>query len=352
MRIQFVLEWPVMTGGVRVVYEHAVGLRARGHQVTILAPPIAIPRWGPGLERAWRRFLRERWTGEIRDGLRSYGLDSLVVPFDPGCLELVPEADAVVATAWLTAEWVAAMPERAGRKFYLVQQYEAWTESLRARVDATWRLPLRKIVISHWLQRLAAERFGEQVMRIPNGVDTRRFHPPPAATQREAEAGMLYEPLPWKGMEDGFAAIDEVARALPDARFLIFGRGRLRQRLPTASRYVRDPRQDELARLYGAAEIFMNPSHSEGFSLAILEAMACGCALVATAVGEVPEMGRPGEDYWMVPPRDSRAMGAAIIALLRDPARRRAMADAGQRLAASYTWGRATDMLENALGQS
>ena len=90
----------------------------------------------------------------------------------------------------------------------------------------------------------------------------------------------------------------------------------------------------------------MNPSHSEGFSLTILEAMACGCALVATAVGEVPEMGRPGVDYWMVPPHDPHAIAESVLELLRDTGRRRALAARGLRLAESYSWERATDQLE------
>jgi glycosyltransferase involved in cell wall biosynthesis len=352
MRIQFVLEWPVMTGGVRVVCEHAARLRARGHEVSFLAPAVRIPRLGAGSWRAWKGYLRERLTGGIRDGLRSYGLEAILVPFDPRRPAEVPAADAVVATAWLTAEWVAAMPERAGRKFYLVQQYEAWTEDIRARVDATWKLPLRKIVIAGWLERLASERFGEHVERIPNGVDMRRFPPPPPDPQLATTVGMLYEPLPWKGIEDGLTALREVAREAPGTPFLLFGRARLRHRLPPGSRYVRDPRQDELAGLYGASQVFVNPSHSEGFSLTILEAMACGCAVVATAVGEVPEMGRPGIDYWMVPPRDPGAIAAAVVALLRDPGRRRALAEAGRCLAGSYTWDRATDLLEPILAES
>lgn len=96
-------------------------------------------------------------------------------------------------------------------------------------------------------------------------------------------------------------------------------------------------------------DVFLNSSHSEGFSLVILESMACGCALVATAVGETPEMGRPGEQYLMTPPHDPERLADAALSLLRDPPRMRGMAAAGLALARSYDWGRATDMLEQAL---
>jgi glycosyltransferase involved in cell wall biosynthesis len=343
MRIQFVNQSLVLTGGMRVVCEHAARLRRRGHEVTLLAPPLRLPELGRATLGAWKHYAYERWSGRIEDGLRGYGLESAVVRFDPARPDRVPGADAVIATAWPTAEWVDAMPAAAGQRYYLVQQYEAWTDEIRNRVDATWRLPLRKIVIAGWLERMARERFGESVWaRIPNGVDTARFRPRADAGREPIRVGLLYDASPWKGTDDG-------VRALRRLGFVVFGRPRLRHRLPPRSRYVRDPRQAGLPAVYQAMDIYLNSSHSEGFSLVILEAMACGCATVATAVGEVPEMGRPGIEYLMVPAHDPEAIANAALELVRDPARRRSVAEAGLSLARRYTWDRATDLLENAL---
>jgi len=315
------------------------------------------PRLGGAPLGAWKHYAYQRWSGRIEDGLRAYGLGDAVVRFDPERPGQVPAADAVVATAWPTAEWVAAMPVSAGRKFYLVQQYEAWTEEIRPRVDATWGLPLRKIVIAGWLERLARERFGQPVWaRIPNGVDAERFRPGPATTGdpggRAVTVGMLYEISPWKGAADGVAALWRMHQAEPGLRFVVFGRPRLRLALPPGSRYVRDPRQADLPSVYQAMDIYLNSSHSEGFSLVILEAMACGCATVATAVGETPEMGRPGIEYLMVPPRDPDAIANTALELVRDPGRRRSIAEAGLAMARRYTWEHATELLEQALGAS
>jgi glycosyltransferase involved in cell wall biosynthesis len=349
VRILFVNQSLLLTGGFRVVCEHARGLIRRGHEVRLLAPPVRPPAAGGGLA-AWKHYLYERWSGRLEEGLRAYGLEPAVVRFDPARPERVPGADAVVATAWPTAEWVAAMPGSAGRKYYLVQQYEAWTEDIRGRVDRTWKLPLRKIVIAGWLERLGRERFGEEVWaRIPNGVDSGRFRPPAVRSGSGVTVGMFYDAAPWKGAGDGIAALWQLHEAEPGLRFLLFGRHRVRQALPPGARYLRDPRQADLPAVYGAADVFLNSSHSEGFSLVLLEAMACGCALVATAVGETPEMGVPGAEYLMVPPRDAAALAAAALGLVRDPARRRAVAEAGLALARRYTWERATDRLERAL---
>lgn len=348
LTIQFVNESLALTGGFRVVLEHATRLIRRGHAVRLLAPPIRAPRPGASLA-AWRGWLYRRFSGSIEDGLRSYGMIGAVQHIDPSRCAEVPAGDAVVATAWPTAEWVADMPERAGRKYYLVQQYEAWAGADPARVDRTWTLPLRKIVIAGWLERLATERFGSPAWaRVPNGVDGVRFHP----VSRRAGSpvvGMLYDLQAWKGADDGIEALWSVHRAHPEARFLLFGRHRMRHRPPPGSRYVRDPRQQVLPRLYASMDVFLNASHSEGFSLVILEAMASGVATVATAVGEVPDMGTPGRDYLMVPAKDTAALAMAVSELLSDSERRESVATAGLALAGRYTWDGATDLFERAL---
>lgn len=348
MIIQFVLQSLALSGGIRVVFEHAVALRQRGHQVRLLVPPRGAP-WGALSLTRWKGFLYERWRGGAAEGLREYGLESEVVEADLASPSAWPAADATFATAWRTAEWLAAAPSRVGRKLYLVQGYEAWTEELREPVDATWRLPLEKVVIAGWLQRLAAEQFGSPAHRIPNGVDPRRFPRRAVSSPGAITVGMMYDIAPWKGAIDGFEAFSLVHREERSVRFLIVGRHRLRHALPPNARYVRDPRQSTLPALYREMDIFVNSSHTEGFSLVTLEAMASGCALVATAVGEVPEMGRVGEDYRMVSVRDPQAIAHEVLAMVRDRARLTATAEAGHQLALTYSWARATDALERIL---
>ena len=73
---------------------------------------------------------------------------------------VLPDGDALIATAWQSAAPVAEAPDRCGRKFYFVQHYESLYHGAAAAVDATYRLPLRKIVISTWLAEIMASRFG------------------------------------------------------------------------------------------------------------------------------------------------------------------------------------------------
>jgi glycosyltransferase involved in cell wall biosynthesis len=77
-------------------------------------------------------------------------------------------------------------------------------------------------------------------------------------------------------------------------------------------------RDAELAR----AEVFCLPSHAEGLPMAMLEAMAAGRAVVATAVGAIPEALRDGDNGLLVPPRDEQALAGALAHLMGDSALR------------------------------
>lgn len=83
-----------------------------------------------------------------------------------------------------------------------------------------------------------------------------------------------------------------------------------------------------------AADIFVLPSRSEGFSNAIVEAMAAALPVVATDVGGNAEAVRDGITGFIVPPEDPEVLAAAIARLLTDPAKASQMGSAGKALAA------------------
>jgi sugar transferase (PEP-CTERM/EpsH1 system associated) len=85
-----------------------------------------------------------------------------------------------------------------------------------------------------------------------------------------------------------------------------------------------------------AFDIFVLSSDWEGMSNALLEAMAAGLPVVATAVGGTPEVVVEGETGFLVPPRDPEALAEAILRLLRDPDLRRRMGEAGRKRVAEH----------------
>jgi glycosyltransferase involved in cell wall biosynthesis len=88
----------------------------------------------------------------------------------------------------------------------------------------------------------------------------------------------------------------------------------------------------ELVAEYSTARVAVVPSFFEGFGFPASEAMACGLPVVANAAGALPEVvGTDGEAGVLVPPRDARAMAAAILDLLSAPERAERMGRAARR---------------------
>jgi glycosyltransferase involved in cell wall biosynthesis len=81
----------------------------------------------------------------------------------------------------------------------------------------------------------------------------------------------------------------------------------------------------------------------EGFGIVFLEAMAAGLAVVACRAAAVPEVVRDGETGVLVPPRDPAALARALADLLRDPARARALGEAGRRRVGELTPARVAE---------
>jgi glycosyltransferase involved in cell wall biosynthesis len=92
--------------------------------------------------------------------------------------------------------------------------------------------------------------------------------------------------------------------------------------------------------------VFVLPSRFEGLSIALLEAMALGRAVVATRVGGSPEVIEDGESGILVRAGDPRALAEAIRSLLDDPARRARMGQAARRRAGSFDIGAAATRME------
>jgi glycosyltransferase involved in cell wall biosynthesis len=87
----------------------------------------------------------------------------------------------------------------------------------------------------------------------------------------------------------------------------------------------------DIAAFQALSDIVIHPSHQEGFSNAILEAMTAGKPMIVTNVGGNPEAVRDGENGLLVPPRDAAALQAALERLIGDPELRRRMGEASRR---------------------
>jgi glycosyltransferase involved in cell wall biosynthesis len=197
--------------------------------------------------------------------------------------------------------------------------------------------------VKHWLVGEGYD--GDRITVIGNGVTLSRFGLKDGAGGRRRELGFPPEaPLvavfcrltPLKGIEHFLEAAAIVARRFPHTRFAVIGECRVIQdgviadgpykgeleayaaRLGLGDRVVFTGFRPDVPELLAEVAVSVLPSLSEGLSNAILESMAAGVPVVATAVGGSSEAVENGVTGFLVPPRDAAALAGAISGLLAD----------------------------------
>jgi L-malate glycosyltransferase len=188
------------------------------------------------------------------------------------------------------------------------------------------------VVPSKTLEKIALTRWHlppEKIVRFPNGIDVKRFS---KSCQRGAFPGFVkHKGDVVVGTIAGLRAVKNIPRLVravaaagPNVRLAVAGEGPERntimaeaQRLGMADRimmpgFLRDP-----ARYAGLFDIFALSSDSEQYPISLVEAMAAGCAVVSTDVGDVRDIvSAPNKDY--IVGRNDEALSAAIRILAKD----------------------------------
>ncbi|WP_127901682.1 glycosyltransferase [Solirhodobacter olei] len=182
---------------------------------------------------------------------------------------------------------------------------------------------------------------------LPNGVEMALFDAPPATGRTALRAALSIPPgaplvltvcvlRPLKGVDRLLKAFSAVLAQLPDAHLLVVGDGPERAALETLARNLGlGPRlrftghRADVADLMRAADLFVLPTLFDAQPTVVMEAMAARLPVVASRTGGIPDMvdDRSG---LLVPRDDPAALAAAIAALLADPARARALGEAGR----------------------
>lgn len=343
----------VPVGGFKVVYEYANGLAQRGWKVRVVHPYTVRPEEIEQIRssflrrgRNWLSYSRLRVTGDYRPDKWfniSPNVELLWIKTPHACF--MPPSDAWVATFWSTARWVVTYP---GAHLYLIQHLETWAGP-EAEVMASWKLPLRKVVISQWLADIASKH-GETARYVPNGLDFHTFGLDVAPERRDPHAvAMLYHTAAWKGSSDGFRALRQAKMRVPGLKAFVFGVYRRPAGLPDWIEYYQNPPQHRLREVYNRAAIFLSPSWTEGWPLPPAEALQCGAALVATDIGGHLEYARHEETALLSPAKDPDALAANLVRLLDDQQLRLRLAYQGHEMVRRFTWDRAVTSFESVL---
>jgi len=351
LRISFIIPFTYMTGGIAVVLEYYRQLKALGHDVDIYYPLLPYKiyhspcRQQEKVQPRWRKFL-----SNIKHFKRRLTLFSENIPVKAVLAVnnlTIPNADAVIATAWPTAYDVAKLSRSKGRKYYFVQHYETWHGHVDA-VDGSYRLPLNIITIAPWLTDLMKSKFNrDDATEIHNGVRPDKFYPPKAKNFDRPSILMMAHDIEWKGAKDGIDALTAVKERYPQVTIKMFGMCG-KPGAPFDFEYCQDPSYEKLLSLYQEAAIFISPSHHEGWHLPPMEAMACKCAVIATDVGCIPTLNN-GRNLILAEIKNPASIADAVIKLLDDKSLLEKIAEEGLKRIMEQGWDRSTQALSDLL---
>ncbi len=356
MRITFVAgNWVNMSGGARVVSIYAEYFHRLGHEVLVICPKKRVG--GGVFSRIRKLFKVNRLFGANRPEASHFGglaVPRKVLSHGPPVTDVdLPDGDVVIATWWETAEWVNALSDAKGAKVYFIQHHELHNYLPVARVRETYFLPLHKIVIARWLDKIMRSEYGDNVVDlVPNSVDHNQFFAEPRGKQSAPTVGFLYARSRFKGMDITLKAIGLLRDQFPDLEVITFGSIAPEPTPELDPRIVfhHRPEQDNIRNLYASCDVWITSSRTEGFNLPAMEAMACRTPIVSTKAGWPEESVKDGYNGYLVDVDDVDAIvdAAASVLSLADEDWRKMSQNAFDTVKNS-TWEASGNLLEKAL---
>jgi glycosyltransferase involved in cell wall biosynthesis len=352
MRINIIIPPMNKSGGNKVVAIYAKILARRGHSVTVISP---INRQ-PTMKEQLKSFLKNGHSIKYVPREESF-FELMDVPVKcldrPGPIRAndVPDADILLACFWVVARWIHDFPENKGKKIHFIQGYETEPGVNSALIDEAWRLPMKKIVISDWLEKIARGRFHDTDCSIvPNRVDFDFFSAPPRQKQDVLTVGFVFSDTWCKASNLAIEACKIVRNSVPNLKVLVFGEKPPKETpLPDTWETFWNPKQDEIPRIYSQCDVWLWPNKQEGFGLPILEAMACRTPVIGTPAGAAPELLADGRGIIVEFDNPGQMADAAMrINNMTDP-EWISMSSAAFNFARGKSWEDSARMLEGVL---
>jgi glycosyltransferase involved in cell wall biosynthesis len=336
VRLLLVVDSLEVGGAERHVVDLAVALAREGYEATVacsiageLSEPLeeANVPVRPLLDKLVKRRVSVAFARELRRLIKEERFDlvhaHIYASAAAAAIATLGLGVPLVITEHTEALWQGRRERWTSRRIYRrAQHIIAVSSAIRQRLIERDAVPQERITVIH-----------NAVIPAPDA--------PPSALPDDLREGPLVGVVarlqPEKGVADFLKAAARVSAAFPEARFLVAGDGPLREELFALAEHLGvgervrflGYRADARA-LIGLLDVLVVPSLTEGAPLIVLEAMAAGIPVVASAVGGIPDQIRHDKEGLLVPAGDPAALGDALLELLQDPARARSLGEAGR----------------------
>ncbi|MCL6465172.1 MAG: glycosyltransferase family 4 protein [candidate division WOR-3 bacterium] len=216
-----------------------------------------------------------------------------------------------------------------------------------------------KIAVSTAARDSAAKYFPGEYRIIPNGIDVQFFRPDvapvPELNNGRPKILFLGRFEPRKGLKYLLMALPEIVREIPDVQLVVVGtgllgyayKGYLDKEVEKNVYWAGLIPGEARPAYYRSCDLFCSPAIGyESFGIVLLEAMATGRPVVASDIVGYRTVLTPGEQGFLVPPRDPHRLAQAIVKILKEPELARKMGEAGRRRALEFSWGKVAEQVE------
>jgi len=347
-------------GGVTEHVDHITReLRRRGHDVTVITSSFGAqcpPE--PGVVRVGRNVLipiNGAWVNTTIGWNLSRQLSQLLSSLKP---DIIHTHCPLAPTLPLMALKSAPRTSRVIGTFHAAAERSAGYQVFRNLLARLAERLDTRIAVSEAARSLASSYFPGDYLVVPNGVDCERFSPrhSPLHQYEDGAFNVLFVGRmdKRKGLKHLFRAVTLASRNTSrQLRLIVVGDDGLRRHLlpslpPTVDLvFTGVVDRNLLPRYFATGDVFCSPAiDRESFGIVLLEAMASGVPVVATAIPGYLTILRDDYNSLVVPPADEVSLSRAILRLMEDDPLRWKLTNNALKFSRAYHWQRVVDQLE------
>jgi hypothetical protein len=339
MNLTFLLPGDACSGGVRVTVQMANMLLKRGHTVR-----IAYRRW-PVFSRdrilSFARTMKLACCGISETswingfaGAKEAFLNLSDLRFKNNEIVIAVGNDAIGELQSLSADVIK------------VRFCHGLVEQGREQIQQVWGGQMRTVVVSPKLATTLAEYCATPILgTVPNGISPEEYF---VENRDRNGIGFIFHGSPLKGSEITTDLVKALHERFPENPLHVFGTFPKPQALASCE-YTRYPSVKMARDIYNRCKIWLITSRDEGFCLPILEAMACGCAVISSKHINSAGLIEGGTNGFIVPYGDIPGYLRISEQLLNDESLREDVVKNGFNTVDKFTWESAANSMEHAL---